>query len=79
MNVRGAKVSLQWFLPKPPHGGFSIFFHWYLCCHRYMCVESKTCYEKNNNNKKIESIHDYTPYSKQAEWMFRPRPGLFVS
>ena len=29
------KYSLQWFLPKPPHGGFGNFFHWYLCKNRY--------------------------------------------
>ena len=29
------KFSLQWFLPKPPHGGFGNFFHWYLCRNRY--------------------------------------------
>ena len=27
--------SLQWFLPKPPHGGFGNFFHWCLCRNRY--------------------------------------------
>ena len=33
------KYSLQWFLLKPPHGGFGIFSHWYLYRNRYTCVE----------------------------------------
>ena len=52
------EYSLQWFLLKPPHWGFGIFFHWYL--YRNTCVEFENVMK--SATKKKGFIHGYVCY-----------------
>ena len=53
------KYSLQWFLSKPPHGGFGNFFHWYLCRNRYGVPSLKMLWKvpQKKRLKKVQVIH----------------------
>ena len=45
------KHSLQWFFPKPPHGGLAIFSSGTYAIIGTTGVKSETCYEKNHEKK----------------------------
>ena len=47
------EYPLQWFLPKPSHGGFGIFSTGTYMGIGTMCVESEICYEKYYGKKRI--------------------------